>query len=378
MATEPLRAAQDRTAPGSRVEHEPNRSLVCVVYLRSTRTVARAGLTEPVFTRKGSTVHTNSNATSWAGIDVSQSEIDVAVVRQSEVVAKRRYQRSKEALESMAEWLQPFGVAGVIVEATGGLERPVGVALEGAGIAVIRVNAKRVRDFARAHGVLAKTDALDAKMLALFGERMQPEPRPWLDAERQQLADFIVRQQQLTQLRTAERNRLHRTTAPALRKSIERALRFFEKEMERVEAELNEWWDEHGSTWREPEARLRTMPGVGPKTARVLLAQLPELGRLNRRQIASLAGLAPFACESGQWRGQRHIRGGRAVVRVALYLASWTAIRKAGMFRTIYEDLVRRGKPRQLALIAVARRMLLVLNEMMRAGRDWQHSPVSA
>jgi transposase len=144
------------------------------------------------------------------------------------------------------------------------------------------------------------------------------------------------------------------------------------------ESELNAWWDEHGSAWREPEARLRTMPGVGPKTARVLLAQLPELGQLNRRRIASLAGLAPFACESGQWRGQRLIRGGRAVVRVALYLASWTAVRRAGMLRTLYEDLVRRGKARQLALIAVARRMLLVLNEMMRTGRDWRDNAIPA
>ena len=279
---------------------------------------------------------------------------------------------------AMAERLKTFAIAGAVLEPTGGLERAAGMALAAAGIAVMRVNAKRVRDFARAHGLLAKTDARDAFALALFGERMRPEPRPWLDAERQQLADFVIRQQQLTRLRTAERNRLHRATAAAARRSIERALLFLEQEMERVESELNAWWDEHGAAWREPEARLRTMPGVGEKTARVLLAQLPELGRLNRRRIASLAGLAPFACESGQWRGQRHIRGGRAVVRVALYLASWTAVRRAGVFRTLYEDLVRRGKARQLALIAVARRMLLALNEMIRTGRDWRDNAIPA
>lgn len=309
-------------------------------------------------------------------MDISQQWIDVAVVRQSAVIARWRCAQSAEARQEMVERLKPFAVAGVILEPTGGLERAMGAALEAAGIAAIRVNAKRIRDFARAHGLLAKTDALDAFALALFGERMRPPLRPWLDAERQQLADFVARQQQLTQLRTAERNRLRRASAAA-RHSIERTLLFFEQEMERVEFELSAWWDEHGSAWREPEARLRTMPGVGEKTARVLLAQLPELGRLNRRQIASLAGLAPFACDSGQWRGQRHIRGGRAVIRVALYLASWTAIRKAGMFRTIYEDLVRRGKARQLALIAVARRMLLALNEMMRMGRDWQDHAIS-
>ena len=302
----------------------------------------------------------------------------MAVVCRSEVTARWRSASSEEALHSTAAKLQEMAVRGVVLEPTGGLEIRVGVALAWAGVEVFRINAKRVRDFARAHGVLAKTDAVDARVLALFGERMQPEPRVWLDAERQQLAAWIARQRQLVDMRTGERNRLHRTTAVELRRSIERTLRFLAKELERVESELARWWDEHGTEWTEPEARLRTMPGVGPKTARVLLAHLPELGRANRREIASLAGLAPFAHESGAWRGARHIHGGRAAVRSALYLASWTAVRRAGTFRAIYENLVARGKPRQLALIAVARRMLVVLNEMMRMGRAWQEHPVLA
>jgi transposase len=321
-------------------------------------------------------VQTDSNA-SWAGIDVSQEWIDVAVVRSSMIVARWRSARSGEGLAEAAAKLKEWGVCGVIVEPTGGLELAVGVALESAGIPALRVNAKRVRDFARAHGVLAKTDAVDAGVLALFGERMRPEPRQWLDTERQQLAGWITRQRQLVDLRTAERNRLGRTQETGAKKSIQRTLRFLAKELERLEAELSAWWEEHGSVWREKETRLRTLPGVGPKTARVLLAHLPELGRANRRQIASLAGLAPYACDSGQWHGQRHIRGGRAVVRVALYLASWTAVRRAGPFRAFYEGLVRRGKPRQLALIAVARKMLLALNEIMRTGRAWKE-PLSA
>jgi transposase len=300
----------------------------------------------------------------------------MAVVREGIVIARWRCSQAAEELLKLIEKLKPFAVRGVVLEPTGGLERPVGTVLAAAGIEVLRVNAKRIRDFARAHGVLAKTDALDAFVLALFGERMQPEPRPWLDVERQQLADFIARQQQLTRLRTAERNRLHRTTAAGPRASIGRTLEFFAEELKRVETELNAWWNEHGSAWSEPETRLRTMPGVGPKTARVLLAHMPELGRLNRREIASLAGLAPFAAHSGHWRGQPHIRGGRAVVRVALYLASWTAVRRAGSFQAFYENLVARGKPRQLALIAVARKMLLVLNEMMRTGRAWQENVI--
>lgn len=302
----------------------------------------------------------------------------MAVVREGIVIARWRCSQAIAELRALAVKLKPYEVRGVIVEPTGGLERPVGAVLTAAGMEVLRINAKRIRDFARAQGMLAKTDALDAFVLALFGERMQPEPRPWLDAERQQLADFIARQQQLTRLRTAERNRLHRTTAEQSRISIQRTLEFLAEESKRVEAELNAWWDEHGAAWSEPETRLRTMPGVGPKTARVLLAHLPELGRLNRREIASLAGLAPFACDSGHWRGQRHLRGGRAVVRVALYLASWTAVRRVPTFRAFYEGLVARGKPRQLALIAVARKMLLVLNEMMRTGRGWQENSISA
>jgi len=316
-------------------------------------------------------VHSDSNAV-WCGIDVSKEWIDVAVVRDSAVVEQFRCARSEEALKRTADRLKQWEVDGVILEPTGGLEIAVGAALAAAGLTALRVNAKRVRDFARAHGVLAKTDAIDAHVLALFGERMQPAPRAWLDGDRQQLADWIGRQRQLVDLRTAERNRLRRASSEAARKSIQRTLGFFARELARLEEEMAVWWDEHGSAWREPEARLRTVPGIGPKTARVLLVHLPELGRANRREIAALAGVAPFACDSGQWRGQRHIRGGRAVVRSALYLASWTAVRRTTTFRAFYENLVGRGKPRQLALLAVARKMLLVLNELMRTGRVWE------
>lgn len=222
----------------------------------------------------------------------------------------------------------------------------VGAALAAAGIVTLRIDAKRVGDFARAHGVLAKTDAIDARVLALFGERMQPCPRVWLDEQRQQLADWVARQQQLTALRTAERNRLRRAPSPQVSRSIPRTLGFLERELERVERAIEAGWSEREPARRESEARLRSMPGVGVKTARVLLAHLPEPGRASRREIASIAGLAPFA-----W----------AVVRSAFYLASWTAVR-AGKFR---------GEPHQLALTAVASRMLVVLNERMRTGRDY-------
>jgi len=234
----------------------------------------------------------------------------------------------------------------------------------------MRINPKRVRDFARAHGLLAKTDSLDAYVLALFGQRMQPPLRPLPDQQRQQLAAWVGRQQQLTTFRAIERTRLQQTSEPELRASIGRMIDQISEEMERFEKQLLAWLAE-SPLWREQQELLRTAPGVGPKTARVLLAYLPELGRLNRRQIASLAGLAPFACDSGQWRGQRHIRGGRSVVRVALFLASWVAVRRDGSMRDFYLGLIGRGKPRKVALMAVARKLLLALNEMVRSSLPW-------
>ena len=322
-------------------------------------------------------MQSDSNAV-WAGIDVSKEWIDVAVVCNSVVIEQRRWDRSPEALTAMAAGLQQRGVCGAIVEPTGGWEVEVGMALQAAGVTPLRINAKRVRDFARAQGVLAKTDPVDARVLALFGERMRPPVREWLDEERRELADWIARQRQLVDQRTMERNRLQATRSAGARQSIQRMLALIAKELKRLASKLSAWWEQRGGAWQESEERLRSMPGVGPKTARVLIAHMPELGRANRRQIASLAGLAPFACESGHWRGQRHIRGGRAVVRSALYLASWTAVRRAETFRAIYEKLVTAGKPRQLALLAVARRMLVVLNEMMRTQRKWQAVRVPA
>jgi transposase len=205
-------------------------------------------------------------------------------------------------------------------------------ALVAAGLKVMRMNPKRVRDFARAQGLLAKTDALDAYALALFGARMQPPLRAWPEAERQQLAAWVARQQQLIVQRAGERTRLQQTAEPQLRKSLQRVIAFLGKELAQLEKQLAAWVGQ-SETWKAQEVLLRSAPGVGPKTALRLLAQLPELGRINRRQIAALVGLAPFACDSGKWRGKRRIRGGRGGVRAILYLASWTAVRVEGPCR---------------------------------------------
>ena len=290
------------------------------------------------------TVQPNFNAKCWVGIDVSQNWVDVVVLVEEQKMEQLRCDRSMEALTQLAQKLLPYSPQGVVLEATGGLEGLVLTALATGGLRVMRMNPKRVRDFARAQGLLAKTDVLDAYALALFGSRMQPPLRAWPEAERQQLAAWVARQQQLIVERAGERTRLQQTTEPALRKSAERVIAFLGKELARLEKQLAAWVAQ-SETWKVQEALLRTAPGVGPKTALRLLAQLPELGRLNRRQIAALVGLAPFACDSGKWRGKRRIRGGRGGVRAILYLASWTVIRTNGRLQTFYHRLVAAGNP---------------------------------
>jgi transposase len=317
------------------------------------------------------TVPLNSNVECWVGIDVSKEWIDVVVLVKEDKVEQFRWDRTPKPLAKLAQKLLPYRPQGIVLEATGGLEGAVIAALAGAGLPVMRMNPKRVRDFARAHGLLAKTDALDAYALALFGARMRPPLRAWPEAERQQLAAWVAREQQLVCERAAEQTRLQQVSEPALRKSGERVIAFLGKEIERLGKQLAAWVAA-SETWKEQEALLRTAPGVGPKTALRLLAQLPELGHVNRRQIAALVGVAPFASDSGKWRGRRRIRGGRGGVRAALYLATWTVIRKKGALTSFYRRLVAAGKPRQLALIAVARKLLLALNEMMRTGQPWR------
>ena len=316
-------------------------------------------------------MQSDSIVKSWVGIDVSQDWVDVEVLVDERKALACRVDRSFEALQQLAGTLLVYAPQGVVLEATGGLESLVITTLAGAGLRVMRMNPKRVRDFARAQGMLAKTDALDAHVLALYGARMQPPLREWPEPERLQLAAWMARQRQLVLERAAERTRLHQAGEPALKKSIERVIAFLGKELALLDRQLNAWVQK-SELWKEQETLLRSAPGVGPKTARVLLAHLPELGQVNRREIAALAGLAPFAADSGHWRGKRRIRGGRPVVRAALYIASWTSIRVPGLLREFYRRLVASGKPKQLALIAVARKLLTTLNEMTRSRTPWR------
>jgi transposase len=320
-------------------------------------------------------MQSDSSAASWVGIDVAQQWVDVVVLAGEQKVCQQRVERSSAALKGLAKTLLKHRPQAVILEATGGLEHVVMSELASAGLAVARMNPKRVRDFARAQGLLAKTDSLDAYALALFGLRMQPQAQTWPKPEQLELAAWQARQQQLIEQRAKERTRLHQCQRPALRKSVERVIAFLDKELALVEEKLATLVS-RSDAWKQRDALLRSAPGVGNKTAIALMAGLPELGGASRREIAALAGLAPFARDSGNWRGRRRIHGGRAAVRTALYMASWTTIRLPGRLQDFYRRLVAAGKPRQLALIAVARKLLLALNEMLRSNQPW--SPVAA
>lgn len=324
-------------------------------------------------------MQSDSISNSWVGIDVSKDWIDVVILVDGHQVAEQRVKRSAAALNGLASKLLAYNPRGVVLEATGGLEVAVITALVAAGLPVMRINPKRVRDFARAQGLLAKTDAIDAYVLALFGARMQPPLRPWPEAERLQLAALVARRQQLVLQRAAELTRLKQAEEASLKESIQRVIAFLGEELARFERQL-EAWIKASAVWKEQAVLMRTAPGVGANTTRTLLGKLPELGKVNRREIAAIVGVAPYACDSGYWRGKRRIRGGRSEVRAALYLASWTAIRLPGFLRDFYRRLVDSGKPKQVALIAVARKLLVTLNEMMRTNTPWRAvaGPVSA
>jgi transposase len=258
----------------------------------------------------------------------------------------------------------------VILEATGGLEVPVASALATAEIAVAIVNPRQVRDFARATGRLAKTDRLDAEILARFGETVRPAPRPLANEQAQALEALVTRRRQLVEMLTAEKNR--RTNAPkVLCRSIDEHIRWLEKRLSSLDNELAELIRDT-PLWRERDELLRSVPGVGKVLSSTLLAQLPELGMLNRKQIAALAGLAPFNRDSGKLRGSRCIWGGRAQVRRVLYMAVVAAVRSNPTIKNFYTQLRARGKSPKSALTACMRKLLVILNAMLHNKTDWQ------
>ncbi|MBK8901298.1 MAG: IS110 family transposase [Anaerolineaceae bacterium] len=302
------------------------------------------------------------------GIDVSKTALDLAQWGQKAVT---RFENSAAGIAALVERLLPAtAIAAIVVEASGGFEQTMVTELAAVSLPIVVVNPTRIRNFARAKGQLAKTDAIDARLIAAFAEAIRPEVRP-LGTEAQQLIKALVtRRRQLIDMQTAEKNR-RATTNPELLPRLQKHLDWLETELAEIEDDLNNWIDQNAQ-WREKRASLESVPGVGPVTSFTLLAELPELGTLSRQKIAALVGLAPFNRDSGRFRGHRHIFGGRADVRSVLYMAALSGIRYNPVLKAFYNRLIAKGKLPKVALTACMRKLLTILNAIIRDEATWQ------
>jgi transposase len=305
---------------------------------------------------------------SFVGIDVSKDRLDVHVRPSGLIFAVAR---DAKGLEQLTTQIRDLAPALIVLEATGGFEITVAAALASAGLPLAVVNPRQIRDFARATGRLAKTDTLDAQIIALFAERVRPEPRPIADADSQALAELMARRRQVIEMIGMETNRYRQSRNPRVQRTIKATLKTLEAQLAELDREINDTI--RGSPiWRAADDLLTSVPGVGDVTSRTLIADLPELGLLDRRRIAALAGVAPVNRDSGQMRGRRTIAGGRTDVRNALYMATLSATRWNPVISKHYKSLVERGRPKKVALVACMRRLLGILNAMIRTGTPWQ------
>lgn len=305
----------------------------------------------------------------YVGIDVSKDRLDVHILPSGEALAVARNGRG---IAELAARLNALAVATVAVEATGGFESVVAAGLSGAGLPVAVVNPAQVRAFAQALGQRAKSDAIDAAVIARFAAATKPQIRPLPDAETQRLADLVARRRQIVEMIAAERQREKRAAART-RRSIARVVKMLTQELSDLDRDIDDAV-RSSPVWREQEDLLKSVPGIGDVTARTLIAELPELGRLDRRQIAALAGLAPWTRQSGQWKGRSMIGGGRARIRSALFVAALVASRFNPTLRAFHQRLIKAGKAKMTALIAVARKLLTVLNAILRDKTPWQNA----
>lgn len=308
------------------------------------------------------------------GIDVSKSALVIAVQPSGD---RWTSETTPAALDPLVARLRALAPAIVVVEATGGYERAVVAACAAAGLPMAVVNPRQVRAFAQALGRTAKTDAVDADVLAEFGARVQPSARPIADTETQALAALVTRRRQLIEMLGMEQRRLEQAPPTGrITRDLRHHIRWLERRIEDVDDELGTAI-QASPIWRVQDDLLRSVPGIGPTTARTLLAELPELGRLDRRAIAALVGVAPFNCDSGQHRGQRHIWGGRRAVRTTVYMAALSATRCNPVLRAFYQRLRHAGKPAKVALVATMRKLLTIVNAMMKHQRRWNSEVAS-
>lgn len=304
-----------------------------------------------------------------AGIDVSKHHFDWVIDPQGAV---DRVPNTAAGVRRLANSLRRQELDSIVVESTGGYERALVAALAKAGLPVVLVNPWRVRRFGEGLGILAKTDPLDARILALFGERAQPAKRPLPGPRQREMADLVRRRRQLIAMIVAEKNRRD-TASKAIRRDIDAVIAWLERRVVRLDEKIDRAIqddDEKAEIW----SRLQSVPSVGPGVARALVVDLPELGQLGRRQISALVGLAPFARDSGKKSGLRRIRAGRAAPRSALYLAAMNGARFNPVLKALYERMLDAGKPKKVALVALARKLLTILNAMVRDGTDWREA----
>jgi transposase len=305
---------------------------------------------------------------SFVGIDVSKDRLDVHVRPSGHTFTVAR---DGKGLEQLTGELRDLTPSLVVLEATGGFEITVAAALASASLPLAVVNPRQIRDFARATGRLAKTDALDAQIIALFAERIRPDPRPIANADSQALAELLARRRQVVEMIGMEANRFRQARNPRVQRTIKATLKTLEAQLAELDGEIND--TVRGSpVWRAADDLLTSVPGVGDVTSRTLIADLPELGQLDRRRIAALVGVAPVNRDSGQMRGRRTIAGGRADVRNALYMATLSATRWNPVISQHYKSLVERGRPKKVALVACMRRLLGILNAILRTKTPWQ------
>lgn len=311
------------------------------------------------------------------GIDVSKDWLDVDRIDQAgQRGPAERIDNSPAACQALAQKLSKLNLQRIVVEASGGYERTLVATFVAAGLPIVVVNPRQVRDFAKALGILAKTDEIDAFVLARFAQVVQPPQRSIPDEQTQAIRDLLTRRAQLIEMRTMESNRLKQAATSRIIKDLKSSLEFIDKRLKRLDDEI----DEHirqTPAWQEKVELLQSVPGIGPQTARVLVLDLPELGHCSRQQTAALVGVAPINCDSGQFRGDRTIRGGRKNVRTTLYMATLSATRCNETIRNHYQKLLDAGKPAKVAIVACMRKLLTILNAMLRDQHTWQTAPNS-
>lgn len=305
----------------------------------------------------------------YVGIDVAKAHLDVARHDDDEVW---RVSNDEEGIQELVDRLKALGPELVVMEATGGFEMPAAAALAACALPVVVANPRQARDFAKSTGQLAKTDTIDARGLALFAERVRPQVRDLPSDEARALAALVSRRRQIIEMITAEKNRLGFALKP-VQKGIKKHIRWLERQLADVDSDIDSAIRD-SPVWAAKRDLLQSVPGVGPNLSRTLIAELPELGQLSHRQIAALVGVAPFSRDSGVFRGKRMIWGGRASVRSALYLSVWSAAKWNPVIRPFHERLRAKGKPPKVAQVACMRKLLTILNAMVRDDRPWDPS----